>query len=210
MATARSAAEAPSGAAAARVLDSALHLFSTRGYFGTSIHDIRRHSGVSIGSIYHHFGNKEALARALYQHLLNRLDELLHGIRVSGGTVQDRCRAVVVRLFELSETAPEALAFVLHARHREFLPEEPPICSSAPFQAMRELVEQGMRAGEIRNMDVLLAAACLFGGPLRCIHLRLDGVLERPLPAIIDEVWPCAWRSIAAPENTSQNRRSSR
>lgn len=201
MTTGSSTRRTPVTDTASCVLDSALHLFSTRGYFSTSIHDIRKASGVSIGSIYHHFGNKEALARALYQHLLSRLNETLQTIVASEGNAQERCRAVVMRLFELSETEPEALGFVLHARHREFLPDEPPICSSAPFQALRDLVEQGMAAGEVRRMDVRLAAACLFGGPLRCIHLRLDGVIERALPELIDEVWPCAWRSVAAPEN---------
>ncbi|MBX3704195.1 MAG: helix-turn-helix transcriptional regulator [Steroidobacteraceae bacterium] len=40
-------------------------LFVERGYFGTSVHDIVGASNVSIGSIYHHFGDKAGIARAL-------------------------------------------------------------------------------------------------------------------------------------------------
>jgi len=48
-----------------KVLETALNLFSEKGYFNTSIHDICRSAGVSIGAIYHHFENKEALAKSL-------------------------------------------------------------------------------------------------------------------------------------------------
>ena len=53
-----------------QVLDVALQLFSERGYFNTSIHDIRRTAGVSIGAMYHRFENDQTLAKSLYDPLL--------------------------------------------------------------------------------------------------------------------------------------------
>src|SRR5436309_9515491 len=47
------------------VLDSALRLFSTRGYRGTSVRDIAEAAGVSTGNLYHHFPDKEAIFRTL-------------------------------------------------------------------------------------------------------------------------------------------------
>lgn len=43
------------------ILDAAEQLFRERGYAGTSIAQIRRRSGLPVGSIYHHFANKAAL-----------------------------------------------------------------------------------------------------------------------------------------------------
>jgi AcrR family transcriptional regulator len=48
------------------ILDAALGAFNERGVMGASIEDIRRRSGASVGSIYHHFGGKEGIAGALY------------------------------------------------------------------------------------------------------------------------------------------------
>jgi AcrR family transcriptional regulator len=48
------------------ILDAALAVFLRRGVAAASIEEIRRRSGTSIGSIYHHFGSKEGLAAALY------------------------------------------------------------------------------------------------------------------------------------------------
>ena len=43
------------------LLETALGLFSTRGYKGTSIRDIANELGISVSNIYHYFGNKEGL-----------------------------------------------------------------------------------------------------------------------------------------------------
>ena len=48
------------------ILQAALKSFSTKGFTETTMEDIRRLSGASTGSIYHHFENKEMLAQALY------------------------------------------------------------------------------------------------------------------------------------------------
>ena len=181
-----------------QVLETALRLFSEKGYFNTSVHDIRRESGVSVGSIYHHFQNKEGVAKALFESILERLHQLVEEAETAHPDTQGRCRAVVEQLFLLAEEQPRVLAFALSAKHREFMPDEPPICSSRPFGRMRELVRAGIEAGELRGIDPAVAAAALFGGPLRMIQLRLDGVEERPLPGLLDEVWGCAWRSVAS------------
>jgi AcrR family transcriptional regulator len=49
------------------VLDAARELFNVHGYDGTSIHDIVARSGVSVGSIYHQFGGKSEVFRALVE-----------------------------------------------------------------------------------------------------------------------------------------------
>ena len=50
----------------AAILDAALIEFNAKGVAGASIADIRRRSGASVGSIYHHFGDKDGIAGALY------------------------------------------------------------------------------------------------------------------------------------------------
>jgi AcrR family transcriptional regulator len=45
----------------AQILEAALDLFSRQGYRGTSIRDISKAAGVSTGSVYHHFHDKEEL-----------------------------------------------------------------------------------------------------------------------------------------------------
>lgn len=181
-----------------QVLDAVLTLFSERGYFATTVQDISSESGVSVGSIYHHFGDKEGIARSLYHALSDQMSSRISWISARQGTVHDQCRDIVKTLFDMSEAEPLVMDFMLYAKHKEFLPEEKSICSSKPFELMRTIVAAGMESGEIRRMDVMVASTSLFGGPIRMIVARLDGVLQAPLPHYLDEVWDCAWRSVAA------------
>lgn len=181
-----------------KILGASLLLFTRRGYFNTSVPDIARTAQVSVGSIYHYFKDKEDVARALYLGLMEGLQEELSRIAVEHATAHDRCHAVMAMLFELTESNREAMDFMLYAKHREFLPSERPVCSSKPFETMREFVKSGMTQGEIRDIDVMVATSCLFGGAIRLITARLDGVLTEPLSDRMQTVWECAWRSVAA------------
>ncbi len=180
-----------------RVLAAALRLFTKQGYFNTSVPDIVRASGCSTGSIYHHFGDKEGIAKALFESLAARIDAAFEDIERRYSSAQERCRAVIELLFRLTEEEPDVMEFMLYAKHKEFLPDIGPICSARPFQKMREFVSRGMVTGEVRSMDAMVAAASVYGGALRMIHLRLDGVLEHPLMEKLDDTWTCAWRSVA-------------
>lgn len=180
------------------ILSATLSLFSNKGYFNTSIRDIARESGVSIGSIYHHFKDKEGIASAMYKNLLNRMITELVQIKAHNNTAHDRCRGVIAFLFEMTEQEPEAMEFMLSSKHRDFLPNEKPVCSSTPFEMMRELVKDGMVSGEIQVMDLMVASSCLYGASIRMITSRLDGLIEKPLQEYLDAIWTSSWKSVAA------------
>ena len=56
-----------------RILETAISLFSVRGFHGTSIRHIANEMGISISNIYHHFGNKEGLLLAILEQASKRL-----------------------------------------------------------------------------------------------------------------------------------------
>ncbi|MCG7871232.1 MAG: TetR/AcrR family transcriptional regulator [Candidatus Thiodiazotropha lotti] len=179
-----------------RILSTALDLFVERGYHNVSIHDIQKLANVSIGSIYNHFGGKEGVAKALYYHLIREMEELVADVIDENLSFRESCNRIISLLFEYTESKRNIVAYVLHAKHQEFLPDEPPICSSTPFKTMRKLVQRGMESGEIRMGDPWVVASGVFGGAIRLIHLRLDGVLNIPLPDLYDELIDCMWHGM--------------
>ncbi len=82
------------------LLDSALSLFSAKGYAQTSIQDIVEAVGLTKGAMYHHFRTKEEILRRLHDDMID------HGIAES--------RAVMAA--DLS--APEALEGLIRAHVR--------------------------------------------------------------------------------------------
>ena len=171
-----------------RILTAALDLFVQQGYHNISIHEIQKQAQVSIGSIYNYFGGKEGIARALYQHILNELDQVVDEVIAAGGSPIEQCKRIIADLFGYTETHRNIIAFIFHAKHAEFLPEEPRPSDSSAFTKMRAMVERGMECGEFRQMNTWVAAAAMFGGAIHLIQLRLDGQIERPLPEYLDAV----------------------
>jgi len=93
---------------------------------------------------------------------------------------------------------PQVMQFVLLAQHREYLLEEPPICSSKPFQIMKKVIMDGIDNNEVKDIEPWVAATTMFGGALRMMNLQLDNVLEKPLTDYLDEVADSGWRGIRA------------
>jgi AcrR family transcriptional regulator len=58
-----------------RILHAALRLFSTRGYYHTSIEDIVKESGRTKGALYYHFSSKEELGYAVIDEELRLLTQ---------------------------------------------------------------------------------------------------------------------------------------
>jgi AcrR family transcriptional regulator len=61
----------------ARLVDVATRLFAERGYDGTSIEAVLTESGVSRGSLYHHFPGKDALFWAVLEGIAVRVGQQL-------------------------------------------------------------------------------------------------------------------------------------
>ena len=178
------------------IFAAALKLFTEKGYFNTSVQDIQKEANVSIGSIYHYFKNKEAIAMAIYNDLLGHMGTAMVDIRTNHHTTKDRGRAVIEYLFHLADESPNKMHYLLYATHKEFMPEEKSICSSAPFALIREMISEGMENDEIRIMDPVIASACLVGGTLRIIRLDLDSFLTHPILHYLEGTWECSWASI--------------
>jgi len=179
------------------VLNTALHLFTERGYFNTSIPDIVKASGCSTGSIYHHFSDKPGIAKALYDSLVERMSTHLDEIEQQYDTTKQRCYAIIKLLFETTDNEPEVMRYMLFAKHREFINDVAPICSTKPFMIMKNMIADGMKSNEVRDMDQMIAASVVFGGALRLIQLKLDNVLNESLSEKLDEVFDCSWRAIS-------------
>jgi AcrR family transcriptional regulator len=103
------------------IIDAALFCFTEKGITETNILEICKRSQSSIGSIYHHFGSKDGLARAVY----------LEGIReYQRGLVQeiekhkkarDGIFGVICYHMEWVEKNPAWTRFLFQKRHEDFM-----------------------------------------------------------------------------------------
>lgn len=184
-----------------KILQSALLLFVEKGFFKTSMPDLVQHSGVSNGSIYYHFKDKQQVAEGLMSELINYIEEEQKQILSQYSSTWERYYQLTAWMFQASEQQPHLMQFVLKAQHQEFLPESPPICSSKPFLNLRDVIAHGMQHNEIKQMDIMVAAALAFGAPLRLIQLSLDKMLDQPLTHYLDDITHHAWLALSMDES---------
>src|SRR5262245_26592217 len=78
-----------------QILDAALQCFLRQGIEATTMENIRDASGASHGSIYHHFGSKEAIALALYEEGMHDYQDAVLTQLAKQTTVEDGIRALI-------------------------------------------------------------------------------------------------------------------
>lgn len=181
-----------------QVIRAARTLFVTRGYHNVSIPQIVSKSGVSIGAIYHHFSNKEGLAREVHKQTLQQFQESFHERIESCPTTRAKLRAFTDLVLSITEMDPEMMEYMLLMKHGEFLSEEPPICATAPFLVIQEIIDSGIARKELKQGDSFIAAIAFTGVILRAVELRLMGVMKHKATQRADELFDYAWAAIKA------------
>lgn len=147
----------------AALVDSALRLFTERGFAATSLDDVVRDARVTKGALYHHFkGGKLALFEAVFEEVDLRLAERTAAAKPEGGSpwalvhagldaYLEACSDPVVRRIMFQE-GPVALGW---SRWREL-----DGCSSRGL--LQGVLQALMDAGEIRPQPLDLLTRLLF------------------------------------------------
>jgi AcrR family transcriptional regulator len=92
----------------AAILDSALEVFSSRGYHAASIDEIAQHAGISKALIYEHFPSKKDLHASLLERHVQDIFERLAQSAATPEPGEVRLRAGVDAFLEWVETHPRA------------------------------------------------------------------------------------------------------
>ena len=81
-----------------RILDAAARVFAEKGYHSSTIADVVRESGLSVGAIYTYFSGKDELIRLTCEDIASRgLDEL--AARLAPATTTAERLAIAIRLY---------------------------------------------------------------------------------------------------------------
>lgn len=155
--------QARSRATVDAILEAAARVFAARGYAGATTNHIAARAGVSVGSLYEYFPNKDALLVALVEHHIAEAGTLLTGVAERSLTpttsLQHAVEAMVQAMIELHAQNP---------RLHRVLFEEAPLPPQVRLRL--EALERSMAIGvaeylgtrqEVTAPDTLMAATVL-------------------------------------------------
>ena len=146
------------------ILHAALRAFGERGYHATTLGDIGERIGVQKTALYHYFPDKEAILYACHRESLAEISRVLDDAQKRHTTPSSRLRNIIrehVRVmtdtlegstlaFEIPALSPEHQQEIVAARDRY-------------EQSLREIITDGIGAGEFRAVDPKLAVFVILG-----------------------------------------------
>jgi AcrR family transcriptional regulator len=100
-----------------RILLSALELFSSKGYDATSVREICAAAGITKPTLYHFYGSKEGVYRALVDGALEDFRRAVTRALKAPGSAVDRLRRVGRAYFESARGRRDLLRFIFGLIH---------------------------------------------------------------------------------------------
>lgn len=158
----------------------ALELFSERGYAATRLEDVAARAGVSKGTLYLYFENKEELFKAvLREGFISPLAEMRDTVERYEGPTFDLVEMVVRGWWEhIGATRLSAIPKLIVAEARNF-PEVARFYADEVLRPGREavaaIVRRGVKRGEFREIDPRVAANLLIA-PLFVVALWRNSI----------------------------------
>lgn len=126
--------------AAERLLDAALEVYARGGHGAFTVHAISAASGVSLGSLYHYFGNADGLAAALYARCMGELlDALIAPLEASRGA-RAGIVAIVQAYLGFTVDRPAVARFIHASAYASFLPAHASTIAAAKAPRMARIL----------------------------------------------------------------------
>lgn len=161
----------------AAILDAARRVFAELGYDAATIRDVVRESGLSPGTFYNYFPDKQAVFRVLIDDVLERLRPRLTDARAAATNMErflfDAFHATVVTLYEdrdmLEVVGNSPTAFRAHLHDGDAI--------GGLFAELRGDLERASRRGILPLVPFDLVATAMLGATVEvCVHLARQGV----------------------------------
>lgn len=176
-----------------RIDAAALHLFAERGADATPMPMIAEAAGASVGSLYRYYANKNELVARLYADNYARLAEELDRAQAQAATARDKIAAMVRFICGFFDREWDLARFLLLEQHIRLKTYSG---TANPVDIVHNVLAEGMRRGEVRKLDSILASALVMGPVIQAATFRTYGRLTRPLSEAADDIAQGIWAAI--------------
>ena len=174
----------------AQILAAAMACFARQGYHATSMDDVVRESGLSVGAIYSYFPSKEELFLALSDERAEQTLAYLNELFRRPGPMVDKSREAVDYFFNLlsDDLVPLArvnVEFLSQAAKSERIKERQQRRCESVRQFLRWLLGEAQQRGEVRaDVDVSAAAELMLALNEGILLLSVAGLRGIDLDAL--------------------------
>ena len=155
-----------------RILLKALELFSEKGYDATSVREICEAAGITKPTLYHFYGSKEGVYRALVEGALERFGADMSRALAGDGTIREQLARMARAYIDAALREPQLSRFLMSLIHGS--KQSAPATDFVGFY-------QGVVAGVGRAVDAAVARGELAPGPTELRLIVLMGALAEAM-----------------------------
>ena len=187
------------------ILNAALACAVDGGVDAVSIDGVRARCGASVGSIYHHFGNRDGIVAALFFEIYHDQSRSVQAQLDAAQGVEAGVQALVTGYLDWVVAQPERARFLFQARGAVAAgPRTPDLAEAARRrnQALVTWFEPHRRSGALRDLPCELMPSLVMGPVQSYCRAWLSGNAAQgglPSPTTYrTELAEAAWRSVRA------------
>jgi len=174
------------------IMKTALNLFAKKGFYNTTIADIAREMGMSVGNMYNYFTSKEQLAKELLIYTSKVFGEELRKINELDISTKDKIKKIVEMYFKKAKEEPELVDYFMrvYLSNKEIFSNgcEGMLCVSAFVTEIMIFLEEGVRRKELKNQDFFAAFGLFMGYIGGLTFLYREGILGRDIEEYTEAV----------------------
>lgn len=192
--------------AAQRIARAALNLFNTKGYSSTTVREIVEAAGVTKPVLYYYFGSKEGLYLRLLEAAFKDFHLMLERALARTGTAVERLRALLQDAYRMfvDHTAEVRLMHAIYYGPPQGAPAFDFHQVDFAFdEAVQRILEDGQRAGEIRDRDVRDLCWAIAGAMNIVMELELCHQERAPGSAGLDRILDVLLEGMAMPRSAA-------
>ena len=175
-----------------QIMQSALELFASKGFYNTTIPDIATALKMSVGNMYNYFKSKDILAKEIISFISKYLGNKLKKINEQDITTKEKTRKIIEVYFQTAQLQPEMIDYFLriYLSNREVFQNgcEGMICVNEFVTEIMIYFEEGVKCGELRDQDFFSAFGLFMGYLGGMVFLKGENVLPKDLDEYIDDI----------------------
>lgn len=174
------------------IIECALELFASKGFYNTTIPDIANALKMSVGNMYNYFKSKDILAQEVIRFISKYLGKELQKINELEINTEEKTRKIVEIYFKIALARPEMIDYFLriYLSNREVFKDgcEGMICVNEFVTEIMIYFEEGVKAGDLRDQDFFSAFGLFMGYLGGMVFLKGENILPKKLDQYVDDI----------------------
>jgi len=184
------------------IMQRALELFASKGFYSTTIPDIAASLKMSAGNMYNYFKSKDILAKEIIKFISSYMGKKIRTINEEKISTKEKTRKIIEVYFQTASIKPEMIDYFLriYLANREVFAEgcEGMICVNEFVTEIMIYFEEGVRCGELRDQDFFSAFGLFMGYLGGMVFLKGEKILPKELSEYIDDISENIYKALKA------------